>query len=160
MGSLCGFHDTLTVMCGLSRNNPHYASLTRTVQRQRAGFCFLDLVQCGMACDIAVMTSPNARSRGEAIQARLDAAGITKVEFAQHASIDRGTLSRAIADDEKVTDRTYSRIERALAALEHELSMDADSGAVTSTIEYRGARITMAGSPEEVARAIREVLGD
>ena len=106
------------------------------------------------------MTSPNAHSRGEAIQARLDAAGITKVEFAQHASIDRGTLNRAIADDEKVTDRTYSRIERALSALEHELSMDADSGAVTSTIEYRGARITMAGSPEEVARAIREVLGD
>ena len=106
------------------------------------------------------MTSPTSPTRGDAIQARLDAIGITKIEFAQHANIDRGTLNRAIADDPMVTDRTYGRIEQALAALEDELSMSDGGGAVTSTIEYRGARITMAGTPEEVARAIREVLGD
>lgn len=104
------------------------------------------------------MTSPS-ETRGERLQTRLDAIGITKSEFAERANIDRGTLNRAIEDDPKVTDRTYGRIEHALAALEDEIGMAENGALVTSTIEYQGARITMEGAPSQVAAAIREVLG-
>jgi predicted transcriptional regulator len=50
-------------------------------------------------------SSVNTHS-GAAVQARLDAIGITKLEFAERAKIDRGTLNRVLADDPTVTART------------------------------------------------------
>ena len=103
------------------------------------------------------MTSPEP-TRGERIAERLTAIGISKVEFAERAGLDRGTVTRAADDDPTVRPTTYSKIERALSELEDEIGMAESGRTVTSTIEYRGARITMAGTPDEVARAIREVL--
>lgn len=97
---------------------------------------------------------------GSAAKKRMDALGITKIEFAERAGVDRGTLNRALADDPKVGPRTWGKIEATLANLEDELGMFESGAAVTSTIEYRGAKITMSGTPEEVAAAIRKVLAD
>lgn len=106
------------------------------------------------------MTSSQPLPTGAQISARLDAIGITKSEFAQRADIDRGTLNRAIDDDERVTNRTRGRIAQVLGELEEEIGMAEAGTVVTSTIEYRGARITMEGGPSEVAEAIRQVIGD
>lgn len=97
-------------------------------------------------------------TRGQRIQTRLDAIGISKSEFAERASIDRGTLDRVIADDEKVRERTWARVEKAIADLEDELGSAQSGRMVTSTVEFRGAKITMQGTPAEVAEAIRQVL--
>lgn len=100
-------------------------------------------------------------SRGSAIARRLEAVGISKAEFAaERASVDRGTLDRAIADDVKVSARTWSKIERALADLEEELSMAETGALVTSTIDYKGARVTVKGTPHDVAETVRHMLGE
>lgn len=50
--------------------------------------------------------------------------GISNVEFAAKARVDRGTLGRALKDDERVGAKTWSRIEQTATKLERELGMD------------------------------------
>lgn len=90
---------------------------------------------------------------------RLDAVGISHAEFAARAGLDRGTVKRFLEGDERIRHRTISRIQHALEELEDELGMGESSAPVTSTVEFMGARITMEGSPADVARAVREILG-
>lgn len=99
-------------------------------------------------------------TKGSGSLDRINALGISKSEFAERAGLDRGTLNRALDDDPKVGARTWGKIESTLAALEDELGIAAAGGAVTSTIEFRGARITMSGTPDDVAAAIRQVLAN
>lgn len=99
-------------------------------------------------------------TQGERAKTRLLTIGISKSEFAERIELDRGTLNRALADDPKVSERTWARIESALDRIEDELGMAETGRMVTSTVEYRGAKITMQGTPAEVAEAIRRVLGD
>ena len=98
-------------------------------------------------------------TRGQSAASRMTALGITKSEFAQRAHLDRGTLDRALHDEPRVSERTWAKIEGSLDALEHELGMAESGHMVTSTVEYRGARITMQGTPADVAAALREILG-
>ena len=97
---------------------------------------------------------------GQAVRRRVTAIGIADRDFAARAGVDRGTVARATNDDPKISERTRSKIDRALEALEDELGMAESGGMVTSTVVYKGARFTMQGSPDDVARAIRKVLGE
>lgn len=97
--------------------------------------------------------SPGASTLG-----RLTAIGITKIEFAQRAGIDRGTLDRALTDDAKVSERTWAKINRVLDELEDEIGMAENGSLVTTVVEIDGGRITVKGHPEEVAAAVRGIL--
>lgn len=99
-------------------------------------------------------------SRGANLQARLDALGIPKSDFANRSDMDRGTVSRAIADDPTVSDRMWGKIETALTALEYELAMTDSGRAMIATVEFNGAKITMKGTPDEVAEAARKILSE
>lgn len=97
---------------------------------------------------------------GQAVRRRILAIGIDDKEFAARAELDRGTVKRATDDHPSTSERTKAKIERALEKLEEEIGMAESGSLVTSTVVYKGARITMQGSPEDVAAAIRDVLGD
>lgn len=97
-------------------------------------------------------------TRGQKVQARLDALGMSKLEFAERVGIDRSTLDRVLNDDEKVRERTWARVENSLSEMEEDLSSAQGGRMITSTIEFRGAKVTMQGSSAEVAEAIRRVL--
>lgn len=56
--------------------------------------------------------------RGAQIQARLDELGIKDREFYAKTGIDRKTLRRAVAGEERVRDSTYDAINAALDRLE------------------------------------------
>ena len=99
-------------------------------------------------------------TEGARLLARMNALGISKAEFSEHAKIDRSTLDRVLRDDAKVTDRTRGKVESALADLEHELGMAESGTGVVSTIEFRGAKVTMQGEPADVAEAVRLMLAD
>lgn len=99
-------------------------------------------------------------TRGANLQARLDALGIPKSDFAVRSDIDRGTVSRAIADDPTVSDRTWGKIESTLTSLEYELSMTDAGRGMVATVEYNGAKITMKGTPDEVAEAAKKILNE
>lgn len=96
---------------------------------------------------------------GQAIRRRITAVGITDKEFASRAGIDRSTVKRATDDDPKLNGVTKSKIERALDDLEDEIGMAESGRMVTSTVIYEGARFTFQGTPEDVAVAIRKMLG-
>lgn len=100
----------------------------------------------------------SADTRGTALSARLTAVGISKIEFAERASVDRGTLDRAIADDPKVSARTWAKIDRAIEALEDELGMAESGRLVTTTIQVNGATVTVKGTPEDVAKTVKSIL--
>lgn len=104
------------------------------------------------------MTSPIA-SRGQRIDERMTALGITKSELAARAEVDRGTLDRALSDSPKMSERTWSKIERALDHAEDEVGMAESGRLVTTTIEFNGARITVEGAPADVAETARQILG-
>lgn len=97
---------------------------------------------------------------GQAVRSRLLAIGIADTDFAARAGIDRGTVKRATEGDPKTSGRTRAKIERALAELEEEIGMAETGRLVTGTVIHKGARITMQGTPEDVARVIREVIGE
>lgn len=97
--------------------------------------------------------------RGMNLAQRLTAVGISKSEFAERARVDRGTLDRALANDPKVSERTWTKIERGIAALEDELGMAESGNLVTTTIEVRGAKVTVKGRPADVAETVRQMLG-
>lgn len=135
----------------------HYAALSRTKQPKVGKCVTFPWYGAGFR---GTVSRVNDDTRGHRAETRLLKIGISKREFAERAGLDRGTLNRALANDEKVGDRTWSRIEGALDRLEDEIGMAESGQTVTSTIEFRGARITMAGSPADVAEAIRQVLSD
>lgn len=56
--------------------------------------------------------------RGEKIQERFDALGISDREWYRETGIDRKTLRRAALNDDKVQSRTYTAIEAELDRLE------------------------------------------
>lgn len=109
-------------------------------------------IRCGMVCAMSDET------RGSNLAQRLTDIGISKMEFAARASIDRSTLDRALADDEKVSERTWTKVERTLLALEDELGMAEAGTLVTTTIEIRGAKVTVKGRPSDVAETVRQML--
>jgi len=100
--------------------------------------------------------------RGAAIERRLAAIGIGRREFAEHASIDRTTLYRALSDDrfESISDKTWTKIERALDEVEDELGMAESGHMVTTTFEYAGVKVTMQGTPEDTAETLRAIVRD
>lgn len=63
-------------------------------------------------------------TRGQDAAARIERMGISNIEFASRAKVDRGTLVRAMRDDERISPKTWARIETALGRLERELGMD------------------------------------
>lgn len=67
------------------------------------------------------MTEPG---RGAAIDERLKALGVSDREFEDQTGINRKTLRRAAANDEKVRASTYAAIEAALDKLERRASPD------------------------------------
>lgn len=97
-------------------------------------------------------------TRGAAIRERMDAIGISKREFAEQAGIDRGTLDRVLGDDEKVSPRTWRKVESRLAALEDEIGMAESGRMVTSTVTVGDAVVTVRGASEDVAAAVRKIL--
>lgn len=96
---------------------------------------------------------------GQETRRRILAIGIPDTEFAKRAGVERGTLKRATDDDPKTSERTRAKIERALTELEDEVGMAESGQLVTSTVVYKGARITMQGTPDDVATSIRQILG-
>lgn len=56
--------------------------------------------------------------RGQRIQERLDALGISDREFHEETGIDRKTLRRAVVGEDRVRVSTYAAIESALDKLE------------------------------------------
>lgn len=106
------------------------------------------------------------RERAANAAARIAQIGIPKQALAQRAGIDRGTLGRALKADPRISDRTWTLIERVLEQLEEEIGLSASAPAITasgesvveSVVEYQGARITMSGRADAVAEAIRRVL--
>jgi len=56
--------------------------------------------------------------RGQGIERRFDALGISDREWHEQTGIDRKTLRRAIAGEERVRPSTYAAIEQALTKLE------------------------------------------
>lgn len=90
----------------------------------------------------------------------MTAIGIPKREFATRARVDRGTLDRALADDEKISPTTWGKIESTLAHLEEELGMANSGNLVTTTIKIGDAQITVKGAPDEVAATVRGILSD
>lgn len=127
---------------------PHYAT---PIPRSSP----LSLGKPGAVCN----HSGVGETRGSALKKRLDAIGITLVEFAERAVTDRGTISRAIDDDPSVRATTWSRLEKAVADAEDELGMAVGGNLVTSTVVIGDATITFSGPPDEVAEAIRKLLG-
>lgn len=97
-------------------------------------------------------------TRGLNLAQRLTDVGISKKEFAERISVDRGTLDRAIDDDPKVTTRTWAKIERGIVALEDELGMAEAGNLVTTTVEVNGATVTVKGKAAEVAETVRRIL--
>lgn len=100
-------------------------------------------------------------TRGQTIAARMERLGITQVELAKLAQVDRGALRRAIADEPSSTARTYGKVGAALDRLEHELGMDevGTGERVTSTVTLAtGERITFSGDPAGVAEAAMRFL--
>lgn len=97
-------------------------------------------------------------TRGELLQARLDAIGISHLEFSKRADSDRGTISRAVSNDPTVTERTWRKLEAAAQTLEEVLGMAEGGNLVTSTIEYRGAKITLQASPAATAETVRRMM--
>jgi transcriptional regulator with XRE-family HTH domain len=89
--------------------------------------------------------------------------GISQVELAKVAGLDRGALRRALDDSPSTTGRTLGKIDRALDDLEHELGIDdSERGErVTSTITLpTGERITFSGDPAGVAEAATRFLAE
>jgi transcriptional regulator with XRE-family HTH domain len=89
--------------------------------------------------------------------------GISQVELAKVAGLDRGALRRALDDSPATTTRTLGKIDRALDSLEHELGIedDAEGARVTSTITLpTGERITFSGDPAGVAEAATRFLAE
>lgn len=138
-------------------------------------------------CHAGVMTNrqQSAAARSGGAQADLEAraqrtaerirtTGVPKQELAAKAGIDRGTLGRLLKADPRITDRTWVRVERALAAFEADMGYDGpvlrpgtavgDAETVSSVMEYDKdgirARITLSGKAEAVADAIRRVLSE
>jgi hypothetical protein len=60
--------------------------------------------------------------RGRAIQERLDVLGISDREFHEVTGIDRKTLRRAVAGEDRVLPRTYTAIEAAIDKLEQRVA--------------------------------------
>lgn len=89
---------------------------------------------------------------------RLAAVGISKSEFAERAGVDRGTLGKALSNDDRVTVMTWTKIKRALIGLEDELGMAESGNLVTTTVEVNGAKVTVKGRPSEVAATVRQML--
>ena len=73
--------------------------------------------------------------RGQAIQRRLDNLGISDREFHEQSGIDRKTLRRAVAGEERTRPSTYAAIESALSKIEQRIRPDlpeqGESGLVT-----------------------------
>lgn len=98
--------------------------------------------------------------RGDKIQERLDALGISDREWAAETGIDRKTLRRAVAGDEKVQSRTYTAIEAELSRLEQltggvpgrAISGDPGDDLVEFTIEGNfGVRAVVKGPVRDMA---------
>ena len=73
--------------------------------------------------ETATLLSMNVGSRGEQLRARRERHGMSVHNFSAQSGVDRKTISRAEADDPKVTDLTYTRLNKALDEFE------ADTGA-------------------------------
>lgn len=74
--------------------------------------------------------------RGDEIQRRLDALGISDREFHERTGIDRKTLRRAIAGEERVRSSTYGAIEAALDRLERDVTAGTE-GAPGGLVTFR-----------------------
>ena len=110
--------------------------------------------------------------RGAAIAKRLDDLGISAREFYEVTGIDRKTLGRAIANEERVRPSTYAAIESALTDLEQRAQGvpigDPDDDLVEFTVEGNfGVRAVVKGPIRDmdklqaaVARLVREMKGD
>jgi len=124
----------------------------------------------------ANLPSVTENARGDAIQDRLDALGISDREFQNKTGIDRKTLKRAVEGHASVRPQTYLAIEAGLDRLEQENrglpaeERPDDPGA--DLIEFRlsgnfGVDIVVKGPvrdrselEDSVARLIREMRGD
>lgn len=112
----------------------------------------------------------NDSERGAAIQARLDAIGISDREFYEKTGIDRKTLRRAVAAEERVRPSTYAAIESALDKIEAQLrggqrSMSeptpiGESGLVEFDISGDfGVHVIVKGPVSDAEMLQRQVLG-
>lgn len=125
---------------------------------------------------IAVVDGANfalvTNERGEAIQARLDALGISDREFHEKTGIDRKTLRRAVAGAQSTRPQTYGAIEAALGKLEAENAGVPPADPGDDLIEFRlsgnfGVDVVVKGPlrdrgelEDAVARLIREMRGE
>lgn len=108
--------------------------------------------------------------RGQAIQQRLDRLGISDREFHEQSGIDRKTLRRAVAGEERVRASTYSAIEAALDRLEKRVRPDVavpEAGLVTFELSGDfGVEVVVKGPVENldeleasVERLLRRMRG-
>lgn len=112
--------------------------------------------------------------RGTKIQGRLDALGISDREWSERTGIDRKTLRRAVAGEERVRPTTYDMIEAALDKLE-QLTAGVPTRAITDpgddlvefTIEgnfgvravVKGPVRDMAALQSAVTKLVRDMQG-
>lgn len=116
-----------------------------------------------------------SNERGDAIQQRLDSLGISDREFQEQTGIDRKTLRRAVAGQERVRVSTLAAIEAALDKIERSVrpavrSLPAaeEEGYVEFTVEGNfGVRAIVKGPIKDmdelqsaVARLLREMRSD
>lgn len=74
-----------------------------------------------MGAKVKRLPLTRAESRGEAIKRRMVALGMTPSSLSKAARIDRGTVTRAIADVATVRDTTYTQLEITLEGIEEEV---------------------------------------
>lgn len=77
------------------------------------------------------LTLMNDESRGQAIKRRMDYLGETPTSLARRASVDRGTVNRAIEDHPGVKPVSYQAIENVLTQLEHENGVEEGEATLT-----------------------------
>jgi predicted transcriptional regulator len=121
------------------------------------------------AVAIPVTFDPVSAGRADQVRARRVRLGLSVKELALRAGVDRGTLAALEAGDERVRDRTFGAVERALDGLETEMGIEPNHGMGGDVVEFRvsgdfgvdvvvkGPVRDMAAMEESVARLLARI---
>ena len=99
-----------------------------------------------------------AETRGARIKARRSQLGLSVRELAARSGVNRETVTRVEAGEDRVRESSFGPLERTLDDLEQQTGMDT-ADIVTSTIELPdGTKITFSGAADGVVEAVQKYL--
>ena len=106
--------------------------------------------------DAADLSLVGDKQRGDEIQRRLDALKISDREFKEASGIDRKTLRRAVAGEERVRASTYAAIESALDKIERRIRPELPESPEANLVSFElsgdfGVEVVVKGPVENLA---------